>query len=80
MSLKEKLTKAIDSYQDFPEKGILFRDVLPVLQDIELFESLTKELIKLNSVSDSEALIGVDARGFIFGTAISLLSKKPYNL
>ena len=50
MSLKEKLTGAIDSYQDFPEKGILFRDVLPVLQDIELFESLTKEMTKLNSV------------------------------
>ena len=77
MSLKEKLTDAIDSYQDFPEKGILFRDLLPVLQDIELFESLTKQMIKLNSVKDSEALIGIDARGFIFGTAISLLSKKP---
>ena len=43
MSLKEKLTEAIDSYQDFPEKGILFRDVLPVLQDIELLNLLPKK-------------------------------------
>ncbi len=77
MSLKEKLKIAIDSYEDFPEKGILFRDLLPVLQDVELFESLTKEMIKLKSVRDSEAIIGIDARGFIFGTAISLLSQKP---
>ena len=77
MSLKEKLLEAIDSYEDFPEKGILFRDILPVLQDVELFESLTNEMIKLKSVKDCEALIGIDARGFIFGTAISLLSQKP---
>ena len=77
MSLKEKLKNAIDSYKDFPEKGILFRDLLPVLQDVELFESLTKEMIKLKSVRESEAIIGIDARGFIFGTAISLLSQKP---
>ena len=77
MSLKEKLIEAIDSYEDFPEKGILFRDVLPVLKDIELFNSLTREMIKLKSVKSSEAIIGIDARGFIFGTAISLLAQKP---
>ncbi len=77
MTLKEKLINSIDSYPDFPKKDILFKDLLPVLRDVELFQSISKEMAMLDAVKNSEALIAIDARGFIFGTSISLISKKP---
>ena len=77
MTLREKLINSIDSYPDFPKKDILFKDLLPVLRDVELFQSISKEMAMLDAVKNSEALIAIDARGFIFGTSISLISKKP---
>ena len=77
MSLKSKLQKKIRSYEDFPQKDILFRDILPVMSDVDLFESLSKEMCNLKVAEEAEAFIGIDARGFIFGTAMALQSKKP---
>ena len=68
----------IKSYHDFPKPGILFRDVLPILQEPKIFESLINKISKLPMIQDSEALIGIDARGFIFGSAIALRTNKPF--
>ena len=40
----EKLKSAIDSYKDFPKKGIVFRDVLPILLNPDIFSNLIKEM------------------------------------
>jgi adenine phosphoribosyltransferase len=68
VSLKE-LTAGIRDVPDFPKPGILFKDITPVLADPRLFagsiELLTED-IKPGSV---DAVVGIDARGFIFASA-----------
>ena len=73
----KNLEDIISTYKDFPEKGIDFKDVLEILQEPEVFKKLILEMSESNIIKDSEAIIAIDARGFIFGSAISLQSSKP---
>ena len=75
--LENKIKSSLKSYPDFPKKGILFRDVLTILKDPILFNELIEKISKFNSVINSEAIVAIDARGFIFGSALSLFMKKP---
>ena len=72
-----KLKLAIDSYKDFPKEGIIFRDLLPVLGNPDIFKDLIKEMSSSNVLKNSDAIIAIDARGFIFGSAISFQISKP---
>ena len=71
------LNNYIKSYRDFPTQGIVFRDVLTLLQEPELFKNLISKMSSTKIITDAEAIISIDARGFIFGTAISLKTSKP---
>ena len=71
------LKLAIDSYPDFPQEGIVFRDVLPILRNPDIFSDLIKEMSNNKELKNSDAIIAIDARGFIFGAAISLHLSKP---
>ena len=73
----DKLKLAVDSYKDFPQKGIVFRDVLPILRNPEIFSDLIKEMSSNYVLRNSDAIIAIDARGFIFGAAISFHISKP---
>ena len=75
--LENKIKNTLKSYPDFPKKGILFRDVLTILKDPILFSELIEKISKFDSVFNSEAIVAIDARGFIFGSALSLFIKKP---
>ncbi len=75
--LSEKFKNSINSYQDFPKEGILFRDISPLLINPELFEDLISSMIKNPMFKLTDAIIAIDARGFIYGTAIALRLKKP---
>ena len=72
-----KLELAIDSYKDFPIEGIVFRDVLPILKNPEIFNYLINKMSSNNVLRSSDAIIAIDARGFIFGSAISFHLSKP---
>ena len=67
----------IHTYKDFPKKGIDFKDVLGILQEPEVFNELITRMSSSQIINNSEAIISIDARGFIFGSAISLLASKP---
>ena len=73
----KQLEQYIASHQDFPKKGIVFRDVLGILQEPDIFDELIKNMSKADFLKRAEALICIDARGFIFGSAISLEISKP---
>ena len=73
----EKIKYLITNYKDFPKKGIEFKDILGILQEPEIFKDLIHEMSKSEIIKNSEAIVSIDARGFIFGSAISLYSSKP---
>jgi len=73
----DQLKRLISSYKDFPKKGIIFKDVLEILQDPIIFKELIKNMSNIDFLLSSDAIISVDARGFIFGSAISLYTSKP---
>ena len=67
----------IDTYKDFPKKGIEFKDVLGIIQEPRIFKELILEMSSSQIIKNAEAIISIDARGFIFGSAISLQVSKP---
>lgn len=76
----KKLEEYVRSIPDFPEEGIIFRDVTSVLQDadglhlaIETMQNLVKDL-------DVDVIAGPESRGFIFGTPIAYNMHKPFVL
>ena len=73
----KRLEDLILTYKDFPQKGIDFKDVLGILQEPILFKELIFKMSESKIIKNSDAIISIDARGFIFGSAISLQSSKP---
>ena len=73
----KRLEDLIKTYKDFPKKGIDFKDVLGILQDPIIFRKLIFKMSESKIIKNSDAIISIDARGFIFGSAISLQSSKP---
>ena len=73
----KNLESLIKTYNDFPKKGIAFKDILGIIQDPEVFKELILKMSSTKVIKDSEAIISIEARGFIFGSAISLQTSKP---
>ena len=73
----KQLTELIKTYKDYPKKGIDFKDVLGITQEPKIFKELIVKMASSQIIKNSEAIISIDARGFIFGSAISLQSSKP---
>ena len=73
----KNLERLIKTYYDFPKKGIAFKDILGIIQDTEVFRELILEMSSNKVIKSSEAIISIEARGFIFGSAISFQASKP---
>ena len=63
---------------DFPEPGIMFRDVTSVLQDADGLQLAVDELCKKLDGLEFDVIVGAEARGFIFGMPLSYLLHKPF--
>jgi len=72
-----ELSQLIPEHSNFPKKGVIFRDVLPLLQKPETFAALIKKMAQSEIVGRSDAILAIDSRGFIFGTALALKLSKP---
>jgi adenine phosphoribosyltransferase len=73
----KKLEDLIVTYKDFPKKGIDFKDVLEILQYPDIFRDLILKMSSTQFLKNADAIISIDARGFIFGSAVALESSKP---
>ncbi len=73
----KKLENLIKTYDDFPKKGIAFKDILGIIQDSEVFKELILKMSSNQILKNCDAIISIEARGFIFGSAISLQASKP---
>jgi adenine phosphoribosyltransferase len=65
----QELAKAIRDVPDFPKSGILFKDITPVLADARLFAGSIERLTEDFEPGAVDAVVGIDARGFIFAAA-----------
>ena len=73
----KKIEDLISTYKNFPKKGIDFKDVLGIVQDPAVFKDLILKMSDSKIIKNCDAIISIDARGFIFGSAISLEAAKP---
>jgi adenine phosphoribosyltransferase len=74
-SLKIRLRAALRQFPDFPAPGILFEDILPIFVDPTLHEALIRslELLVLEIYDEKpDVVVGLDARGFLFGPSLAL--------
>lgn len=76
----KKVEDYIMSIPDFPEKGIIFRDITTVFQDAEGFQLAIDELKKLLEGVEFDVLAGAESRGFLFGAPLAYALKKPFVL
>lgn len=67
----EDLKKAIRDVPDFPKKGIIFKDITPLLQNTKLFKKAVDKLAGRFKDKKIDAVVSVESRGFILGSAIA---------
>ncbi len=77
---KERLEDYVVSIPDFPEPGIIFRDITSVLQDADGLELAIDSMQALIKDIDFDVVAGAESRGFIFGTPIAYNMHKPFAL
>ena len=68
---KLNLYEYIETIEDFPRKGILFRDISPLLENNLAFMSLISKMITLTKNYKIDIVAGLDARGFLFSTILA---------
>lgn len=76
----KKLEEYVRSIPDFPEKGIIFRDVTSVLQDADGLHLAVDTMQDLVKDLEYDVVVGPESRGFIFGTPIAYNNRKPFVL
>uniref|UniRef100_UPI0040561B69 adenine phosphoribosyltransferase n=1 Tax=Agathobacter sp. TaxID=2021311 RepID=UPI0040561B69 len=74
----KKVEDYIRSIPDFPEKGIIFRDVTSVLQSAEGLQLAIDEMAKRLENVECDLIAGTESRGFVFGMPLAYLLKKPF--
>jgi adenine phosphoribosyltransferase len=67
----EQLKSAIRDIPDFPKPGIVFKDITPILGDGQLFQSVIDHLGDEAEKVNPSKVVGIDARGFLFGAAVA---------
>ena len=71
------LDSYIRSIPDFPEKGIIFRDVTSVIQDADGFKLAIDSMQEKIADIDYDVVVGAESRGFIFGAPLAYNNHKP---
>ena len=67
----DSIADRIRDVPDFPKKGILFKDITPVLSDIDTLRASIKEMAAPFMNLEIDVVVGIESRGFIFGAPIA---------
>ena len=65
------IEELVSSYPDFPKKGILFRDMFPILRSPSVMTSMLSTLGNFSDRLIPDYIVGIESRGFIIGTALA---------
>lgn len=76
----KKLEEYVRTIPDFPEPGIMFRDITTILQDADGFKLAIDSMIDILKNIDYDVLALAESRGFIFGSAVAYAMHKPITL
>ena len=76
MDLKEH----IRSIQDYPKKGILFRDITTLIKNEKAFSECIDQIVERSKNFEFNKLAAIESRGFVFASAVSYILKKPFIL
>ena len=74
----KKLEEYVMSIPDFPEPGVIFRDVTSILQDADGLKLAIDSLQALLKDVDFDVVVGTESRGFIFGMPLAYNLHKPF--
>ena len=74
MNLKEH----IRSIQDYPKKGILFRDITTLIKNEKAFKECINQIIERSKKYNFTKIAAIESRGFVFASAVSYALKKPF--
>lgn len=74
----KKLEEYVRSIPDFPEPGVIFRDVTSILQDADGLRLAVDSLQELLEGVDFDVIVGTESRGFIFGVPVAYNLHKPF--
>jgi adenine phosphoribosyltransferase len=67
----DKLRAAVRDVPDFPKPGIVFKDITPILSDGALFRASIDLFLEKCQGKAIDKIVGIDARGFLFGSAVA---------
>ena len=70
----------IRSIQDYPKKGILFRDITTLIKDEKAFSETIDQIVKRSKKYKFDKIAAIESRGFVFASAVSYILKKPFIL
>ena len=68
----ENLKEYIRDIPGFPKEGIIFHDITPLLQNAKAFEAAVDEMARILDGKEIDYLVGIEARGFIFASALAV--------
>ena len=68
----------IRSIQDYPKKGILFRDITTLIKDKDAFAETINQIVDASKNFDFNKIAAIESRGFVFASAVSYVLKKPF--
>lgn len=70
-SAVERLKGSIRDIPDFPKKGVVFKDITPILQNGQLFRLATTVFVERYQRKTVDAIVAIDARGFLFASTVA---------
>ena len=73
-----RISSAVRDIPDFPAKGIVFKDITPILQDINLFEEIIASIADEFKNVRIDKIAGIKSRGFIFAMPLAVKMKIPF--
>ena len=68
----------IRSIKDYPKKGILFRDITTLIKNETAFEETINQIVERSKKFKVDKIAAIESRGFVFGSAVSYILKKPF--
>ena len=75
---RERLEDYVTTVPDFPEEGVMFRDITTILSDADGLKMAVDQLCDMAKEKDFDAIVGLESRGFMFGVPMAYKLGKPF--